>query len=109
MVRVLFVCSQNRLRSPTAEQVFATYPGIQVESAGVDPGALNPVTPELLEWAELIFVMEQSHRRRLRRRFGEHLRSQRIVCLDVADIYQFMEPALVSLLQKRVTKHLPGS
>jgi predicted protein tyrosine phosphatase len=108
MLRVLFVCSQNRLRSPTAEQVFSHYPGIQVESAGVDPSARNPLTPELLEWAELIFVMEQSHRRRLRRRFGKHLKSQFKVCLGIADIYRFMEPALIAVLRQRVPKHLPG-
>lgn len=62
MKRVLFICSQNRLLSPTAEQIFPDYPGIQVASAGLDHGANNPVTPELLEWADQIFVMEKSHR-----------------------------------------------
>lgn len=32
---VLFLCSQNRLRSPTAEQVFADWPGIETASAGL--------------------------------------------------------------------------
>jgi predicted protein tyrosine phosphatase len=51
---VLFVCSRNQLRSPTAENVFSAWPGIEVASAGLDPAADVPVTPELLQWAELI-------------------------------------------------------
>ena len=53
MRRVLFVCSQNRLRSPTAEQVFADWPGLEVASAGLDATAETPLSGELLEWAEI--------------------------------------------------------
>ena len=63
MKHVLFICSQNRLRSPTAEQVFSGYLGLECASAGLNHDAENPVTPELLEWAEIIFVMEKAHRR----------------------------------------------
>lgn len=105
--KVLFVCSQNRLRSPTAEQVFADWPGVEASSAGLNHAAENPVTPELLRWADLIFVMEQAHRSRLSSRFGTHLRGQRIVCLDIPDIYAFMDPALIRLLKTRVPPHLP--
>lgn len=34
MLRVLFICSRNRLRSPTAESVFAA-PGLETDSAGL--------------------------------------------------------------------------
>ena len=39
MTRVLFICSQNRWRSPTAEQVFARWPGVETASAGTDVAA----------------------------------------------------------------------
>lgn len=55
---VLFVCTQNRLRSPTAEQVFADWPGVETMSAGLGNEAATPVSPELLAWADTIFVME---------------------------------------------------
>ena len=55
---VLFVRSQNGLRSPTAEQIFSSHPGIACLSAGLNNEAQNPVTPELVEWAEIIFIME---------------------------------------------------
>ena len=50
MQRILFSCSMNRWRSPTAEQIFAEYPGIACTSAGLNQGADNPLTPELLAW-----------------------------------------------------------
>ena len=59
MQTVLFVCSQNRLRSPTAEQIFADHPAIEVTSAGTNADADNPLTAELVRWADLIFVMEK--------------------------------------------------
>ena len=104
--RVLIICSQNRLRSPTAEQVFSTWPGIEVMSAGLDAGADHPVTPELLTWANIIFVMEKSHRNKLSRRFRSHLRSQRVICLNIPDEYEYMDPQLIKLLQAAVPRHL---
>ena len=108
-MRVLFICSQNRLRSPTAEQVFASWGGIEVASAGLNDGAQSPVTPELLAWAELIFVMEQVHRNKLARKFRAYLDRKRVVCLDIPDEYAFMDPALVTLLNAKVPRHLPRS
>jgi predicted protein tyrosine phosphatase len=106
MTRVLFICSMNRLRSPTAEQVFADHPGIECDSAGLNNDAANPVTDELVEWAELIFVMEKSHRTKLSKRFRKSMGSRRVVCLDIPDDYEFMDPALVELLKRKVTPHL---
>ncbi len=107
MTNVLFLCSQNKLRSPTAEQVFAGYPGIACTSAGLNHDAENPLTPELLAWAELIFVMEKAQRTKLTSRFREHLHGQRVVCLNIPDNYRYMQPELVALLEKKVTPHLP--
>lgn len=105
MKRVLFVCSQNRLRSPTAEQVFSSYPGLECASAGLNHDAENPVTPELVEWAEIIFVMEKAHRTKLSSKFGKHLRNARVICLDIPDDYEFMDPALVRLLESKVARY----
>ncbi len=107
MKTVLFICSQNRLRSPTAEQVFADWPGVETASAGTNNDAENPLTPELVEWADLIFVMEREHRNKLLRRFRSSLRSARVICLDIPDDYEFMDEGLVRLLKARVTPHLP--
>ena len=107
--RFLFVCSQNRLRSPTAEQIFSHHSGIEVDSAGTNHGAENPLTGELVAWADTIFVMERAHRNKLQRRFRRFLTGQRIVCLDIPDEYDFMDEALILLLRARMARHLPAS
>lgn len=106
MKNILFLCARNRLRSPTAEQIFSDLPGCEVSSAGVNSDADNPVTGEMIEDADLIFVMEGSHRRKLQQRFQRHLRGPRIICLDIPDDYAFMDPGLIELLRTKVTPHL---
>ena len=101
MKRVLFVCSQNRLRSPTAEQVFSGRPGFEVASAGLNPEAETPVSADLLEWADVIFVMERAHRDKLSKKFRAQLKSKRVICLDIPDELEFMDPALVRLLEAK--------
>lgn len=108
MLKVLFICSQNRLRSPTAEQVFADWPDVVTASAGLNHDAENPVTPELLQWADRIFVMERAQRKRLASRFGDHVDKQRVICLDIPDNYAFMDAALIQLLRNKVPPHLPA-
>ena len=102
MKKLLFVCSQNRLRSPTAETVFSSYEGLEVDSAGLDREAEIPLCSSAVEWADIIFVMEPSHRNKLSKKFRPWLKNKRVVCLDIPDNYQYMEPALVELLKKKV-------
>lgn len=106
MKNILFICSQNRLRSPTAEQVFADHPEINVTSAGTNNDALNPLTSELIGWADLIFVMERTHRNKMQKRFRSALNGKRIVVLDIPDEYEFMDPGLVRLLKARLSRYL---
>lgn len=106
MKKVLFVCTVNRLRSPTAEAVFSNRPDIEVRSAGLDSEATQPLTAETVEWADLIFVMEPAHRNKLRKRFKASLGSRRLVCLDIPDEYERMDPTLIRLLQNKVPPHL---
>ncbi|WP_197338642.1 low molecular weight protein tyrosine phosphatase family protein [Ralstonia solanacearum] len=105
-MRALFICSRNRLRSPTAEYMFAQWPNVDTDSAGLAPDADVPLTADQLEWAEVVFVMERAHRRRLSRRFGPWLRGKRVVCLDIPDDYAFMQPELVALLERRAGPYL---
>ena len=108
-IRVLFVCSRNRLRSPTAEHVFASTPGLEVDSAGLGHDAETPLSTEQVAWADVIFVMEKVHRDKLSRRFRQQLNGKRVVCLDIPDDYEFMDPALVKLLKVVVPRHLPDA
>jgi predicted protein tyrosine phosphatase len=106
MRRVLFICSRNQLRSPTAEQVFAKWSEIKVASAGLDPKCQEPVTPELLTWAEVIFVMEKSHRNRLLKKFRANIKNQKVIVLGITDDYEYMDPRLVRLFETLVPPHL---
>ena len=105
---ILFICTQNRLRSPTAEEVFSTWPGVETQSAGLGNDATTPVSPELIAWSNIIFVMEKAHRNKLSRKFKKHMNGKRVICLDIPDEFNFMDPALVQILKSRVPKLLPG-
>lgn len=108
MRHYLFVCSQNKLRSPTAEHIFAEVPGIATASAGTNNDAENPLTDELVDWADLIFVMERQHRSKLQKKHRAALKDKRVVVLDIPDEYEFMEPALVRILRAKMGRWLPG-
>jgi predicted protein tyrosine phosphatase len=107
-MRVLFVCSRNRMRSPTAEAVFAAHEGLETLSAGTEPDAPTPVDADLIEWADIIFAMENRHRDKLRQRFGKQLDQKRLIVLGIRDDYDYMQPELVEILKRKVPQHLPG-
>ena len=109
MARLLFGCSQNRLRSPTAERVFSTYSGIEVLSAGTEADAETPLSGDLIQWADVILVMEKTHRNRINRKFRELLRGKRLVVLGIPDQFEYMQPELIKLLEERVSRVLPLS
>lgn len=106
MKKVLFVCSQNRLRSPTAENIFRNYSGVLVKSAGLDPDAKILLTNDLIEWADIIIVMEKLHLEEIKKKFAESLKGKELVSLNIPDIYDFMQPQLIEILKERVPKYL---
>jgi predicted protein tyrosine phosphatase len=104
-MNVLFVCSRNRWRSPSAERVFGRVPDLHVRSAGTSRAARRTVTAGDLRWADVVMVMERHHKTRLRERFPE-LRSSTVVVLDIPDDYRFMDPELVARLEATVVPAL---
>jgi predicted protein tyrosine phosphatase len=106
MIRALFICSRNRLRSPTAEEIFAHWQGVATDSAGLAADAEVLLSPEQIAWATIIFVMEKSHRNRLASRFRKYLGGKRIVCLDIPDDYAYMQPELISILEAKAGRFL---
>lgn len=101
-MKLLFICSRNRLRSPTAEAIFSEYQGLEVTSAGTAPDAENRLDHELVQWADIIFVMERSHHNYLSQKFKPWLKNKRVICLDIPDHYDYMEPNLVDFLKRKV-------
>ena len=102
MKNILFICSQNKLRSPTAEVVFCDYEGWNVRSAGLNNDAEVPLGTEDVEWADIIFVMEQAHKKKLKQKFRESLKNQKVVCLGIPDNYDYMDTELIKILNTKV-------
>ncbi len=105
-MKLLFVCSENRLRSPTAEAVFSEYEGIEAIGAGTNRDAETPVSGDLIEWADVILVMEASHREKISKRYREQLKGKKLAVLDIPDDFQFMDPDLVTLLKRTVPRYV---
>ena len=102
-LNVLFICSRNQWRSPTAEQVWRRHPQLNVRSGGTSPSARHTVSADDIEWADVIFVMEQKHKSRLVAGFTGLLANKPVHVLDIPDEYRYMDPELVELLERSVS------
>lgn len=100
-VNVLFVCSAHVRRSRTAEEIYRDDPRFTVRSAGLGELTDRPVNEELLEWADLVAVMEAEQRRFIMDRFPRASHWARIVVLGIPDVYSFRDPALVDEIRSR--------
>ena len=103
---MLFVCSRNYWRSPTAEALFRGHPRYEARSAGTENSARVKVTAGHVGWADMIFCMEKKHADRLREKFPEELSGKPLVTLRIPDDYEFMDPALLDLLRGELAAHL---
>jgi predicted protein tyrosine phosphatase len=105
-MNILFICSRNQWRSPTAEKIYARDDRVNVRSAGTSPKARKTVNAKDLLWAETIFVMEYKHKDRLKAQFNRVLQHKKIIVLDIPDEYQYMDEVLVELLKESVEGYL---
>lgn len=101
-MNVLFLCGRNQWRSPTAEQLYARVPGVAARSRGLASSARRRVTAADVAWADVVFVMEDAHRRRLARDFRDALGARPVHVLDIPDEYGFQDPELVELIRAGV-------
>jgi predicted protein tyrosine phosphatase len=101
-VNVLFVCSRNQWRSPTAERVWRNHPGLSVRSAGISASARHRVASKDIQWADLILVMEEEHKSQLLAEHSRTLAHKPIHVLDIPDAYEYMDPELVEHLKQSV-------
>jgi predicted protein tyrosine phosphatase len=103
---ILFVCEGNLHRGPTAEELYRSAPGLKTRSAGTSSLARVEIDEELLEWADVVCVMEPRVAKTLKRRFPDQLTSKTMILLDIPDDYQRMQPELIAILTERLTPHL---
>jgi predicted protein tyrosine phosphatase len=105
-MNILFVCSRNQWRSPTAEEIYKNHDGLSVKSAGTEPSARMKINSKNIAWADLIFVMEKRHKQRIIERFNENMVNTKIIILDIADDYQFMDEELIDSIKRGVEPYL---
>lgn len=105
-MNILFICSRNQWRSPTGEAIYKRRQGLQVRSAGTEPSARVRASAKLVQWADLIFVMEKRHKQRLSQAFPDDMQDKSVVILDIPDDYQYMDEELISLIESGVAPYL---
>ena len=101
-MNVLYICSKNRWRSPTAEEVFKSDPMLDVRSRGVRRSARRTVTSSDIKWADLVMVMEPKHKQRLLADYPGEMRYTETHVLDIPDEYLYMDPELIEILTATV-------
>jgi predicted protein tyrosine phosphatase len=105
-MNVLFVCSRNKWRSPTAEAIYKNHPGMNVRSAGTEPSARIKLTAKTIVWADIIFAMEKKHKQRMLEKFGSELENKEIIVLNIPDEYKFMDQELIEDIKAGVNNHI---
>ncbi|MCH1930488.1 phosphotyrosine protein phosphatase [Shewanella sp. A25] len=105
-MNILFLCTSNLNRSRTAEDHFAAKDPLHVyRSAGLNEkecrrNSTTLCSEELLEWADVVFVMEDKHVRRIEKYTGQRFLGK-VINLNIPDVYQYGESALIEQLEKR--------
>lgn len=103
---LLFICSRNQWRSPTAETIWRKRPEYKVRSAGTSPKARKTISVADIRWADIIFVMEHKHRQILQSKYARLLSYKPLYVLDIPDNYRYMNPELVAMLRDLVASYL---
>jgi len=105
-LNLLFVCSQNKWRSPTAEKIYGSKPLINARSAGTCLNARHLISSPDIKWADIIFVMEEKHRTKILSAFPSDTRFKEIVVLGIEDAYKYMDDDLVVRISSAVDAYL---
>ncbi|MEM5566096.1 phosphotyrosine protein phosphatase [Psychroserpens sp. AS72] len=104
--KILFVCSANKQRSKTASDYFSEkLSSFEFDSAGTNHKICNkegtqPLTENLMEWADLVIVMEEKHRQIITKNGGSHFR-RKIKVLHIPDHYSYYQKELITLLEEK--------
>ncbi|OAI86056.1 low molecular weight protein tyrosine phosphatase family protein [Pseudomonas putida] len=102
MANLLFVCSRNQWRRPTAEAMWRRRAGFSAHQSECSQvgGAAD------IRCADVIFVMERKHLQRLQAEYARLLEHKRVHVLDILDDFRYMDPELVSMLEDSVNSYL---
>lgn len=107
-MNILFVCSANKQRSKTAEDYFSVKSlSHNFHSVGTNPKICNTegtnlITEDDLVWADLVFTMEDKHRKIINKHTNKTYNSK-ITVLNIPDIYKYYQKELLEILDRKVT------
>lgn len=107
-LNLLFVCSRNQWRSPTAEAVLRDDERFAVRSRGTSSRARQTLRSDDLVWADVVFAMENSHRERILAEHRDTLGVTPLHVLHLPDDYRKLDSALVDLLSDGVERYFTG-
>ena len=86
--------------------IFKNKNGLEVRSAGTEKAARIRISSQLMEWADIIFVMENKHKKRISVMFPEIIDDKKVIVLDIPDEYNYMDEELIAFLEDSVPFYL---
>ena len=101
MIKILFVCTANRDRSPTAECIYVERQGVLAKSAGTSSNARIPLSEDLIRWADIIICMENRHKLHIEKAYAGIIVAKTIEYLDIPDIYPYMHQVLIETVREK--------
>jgi predicted protein tyrosine phosphatase len=102
MKHILFICRHTTSESSPAEEIFAQQHGVEILYAEPGNNAKVQLNPALVEWADIIFVMNRTDRDGLLKKFRKHLTRQQLICLDTPDDAESQSPEPLEILKRRL-------
>ena len=105
-IKLLFVCILNLQRSPTAESLFDNNEKYEVESCGINLLAKKQINEKVIKWADIIFCMENIHKKFILERFPKESKGKKIIVLDIPDVYFRDDPELREILAEKLDNWL---
>tara|TARA_Y100000296_G_scaffold69835_1_gene83995 strand:+ start:67 stop:387 length:321 start_codon:yes stop_codon:yes gene_type:complete len=103
--KLLFVCILNLQRSPTAEDLFKNHENYEAKSCGINISAVKIISKQAVEWADIIFCMEDIHKNFILENFSE-AQNKKIIVFNIPDVYYRDDPELVVILRDKLKKYL---
>ena len=86
-MKILFICSQNKWWSRTAEEILKNKGLYNVRSAGTKKSARLSLNKKIFDWADISFVIENKHKRII---LDKYVNNPEVIPLEIVNDYQFM-------------------
>ena len=100
--KILFVCSRNKWRSPTAEKIYWNHNKISVRSAGLSSKGNHQINEKDISWADLIIFMENWHKSKLIAQYRGTVRIPKTEVLNIPDEFKYMDDEMIEIMKPQI-------